>query len=153
MKWDRDKHPESRAGTRFARAASALTAIMLVAGCSAVPDWANPVEWYDGAAGLISGDDEAESKAASTSESKAADAATTAKKTPGDDKEFPNLASVPERPKAPSEEERERLAASLNADRENAKYSDDVIKRQSAATVPPPPPALGPLSDVLFVLL
>lgn len=130
MKWDRDKNPESRKGARFARAASALTAIFLVAGCSAVPDWANPVEWYDGAAGLISGDDETESKAA--------EAKPPAGKIPGEGKEFPNLASVPERPKAPSEEERKRLAASLNADRENARYSDETIKRQSAA---PPPPA------------
>lgn len=133
MNWDRENNPESRPGVRFARAASVLTAVFLFAGCSAVPDWANPVEWYDGAASLISGDDEAESKPA--------EGTVAAKKTPGDGKDFPNLASVPERPQASTEEERKRLAASLNADRENAKYSDEVIKRQSAATVPPPPPA------------
>jgi outer membrane protein OmpA-like peptidoglycan-associated protein len=129
MKSDREDVPESYNGSRFARAAGALTAIMLLAGCSAVPDWANPVEWYDGVVGSDSAETETESKAAEV------------KKTPGDGKEFPNLASVPDRPKAPTEDERKRLADSLNADRENAKYSDEVIRRQGAASVPPPPPA------------
>jgi outer membrane protein OmpA-like peptidoglycan-associated protein len=129
MKSDREEAPESYNGVRFARAAGALTAIMLLAGCSAVPDWANPVEWYDGVVGSDSAETEAESKTAEV------------KKTPGDGKEFPNLASVPERPKAPTEDERKQLADSLNADRDNAKYSDEVIRRQGAASIPPPPPA------------
>jgi outer membrane protein OmpA-like peptidoglycan-associated protein len=129
MRSDREDVPESCNVSRFARAAGVLTAIMLVSGCSAVPDWANPVEWYDGVVGSDSAETETESKAVE------------AKKTPGDGKEFPNLASVPERPKAPSEDERKRLADSLNADRENAKYSDEVIRRQGASAVPPPPPA------------
>ena len=129
MNSDRDKNPESHNGLRFARAAGALATVILLAGCSAVPDWANPVEWVDGG----SSDAKAESKADGGEKQ--------AEKTPGDGKDFPNLASVPERPKAPTEEERKRLAESLNADRENAKYSDEVIKRQSAAAIPPPPPA------------
>lgn len=138
MKSDRDKNPESHNSIRFAHAAGALTAVMLLAGCSAVPDWANPVEWYDGVVGSDSG--------AGTTESKAADEKTAARKTPGDGKDFPNLASVPERPKAPTEEERKRLADSLNADRDNAKYSDEVIKRQSATSMPPPSPPPAPSS-------
>lgn len=130
MKSDREDVPESYNGGRFARAAGVLTAILLLAGCSAVPDWANPVEWYDG----VVGSDSAES------------ATESAKKTPGDGKDFPNLASVPERPKAPSEAERKRLADSLNADRENAKYSDEVISRQGTASVPPPPRPASPAS-------
>ena len=124
MKSDRDRNPESRKGLRFARAAVPLAAVLLLAGCSSVPDWADPTEWF--------GSD----SSAETSES----AKETAAKTPGEGKDFPNLASVPARPKAPSEEERKRLADSLTADRENAEYSKDVIRRQSAASVPPPPP-------------
>ena len=132
MKSDREDVPESCNGGRFARAAGALTAIMLLAGCSAVPDWANPVEWYDGVVGSDSAETETESKAVEV------------KKTPGDGKEFPNLASVPDRPKAPTEDERKRLADSLKADRENAKYSNEVIRRQGAASVPPLLPAAAP---------
>jgi outer membrane protein OmpA-like peptidoglycan-associated protein len=133
MKSDRGKNPESHNSVRFARAASAVAAIMLLAGCSAVPDWTNPVKWYDGVVGSDSNTGKAKSKAA--------DGKTAARKTPGDGKGFPNLASVPERPKAPTEAERKRLADSLNADRDIAKYSDEVIKRQSAASAPSPPPA------------
>jgi len=128
MKSDLEDMPESYNGGRFARAAGTLTAIVLLAGCSAVPDWANPIEWYDGVVGSDSAETETESKADQI------------KKIPGDGKEFPNLASVSERPKAPTEDERKRMADSLNADRENAKYSDEVIRRQGEASVPSPAP-------------
>lgn len=128
MKSDRDRNPESRKAVRFARAAAPLAAVFLLAGCSSTPDWADPTEWF-------SSDSSTE-----TSESAA--------KTPGEGKDFPNLASVPERPKAPSEEERKQLADSLTADRENAEYSKDVIRRQSAASVPPPPPPPPSASSV-----
>lgn len=128
MKSDRDRIPESRKVVRFARAAAPLAAVFLLAGCSSTPDWADPTEWFSSDSG------------AKTSES--------ATKTPGEGKDFPNLASVPERPKAPSEEERKQLADSLTADRENAEYSKDVIRRQSAASVPPPPPPPPSASSV-----
>jgi hypothetical protein len=124
MKSGRDRNPESRNGVRFARAVAPLAAVMLLAGCSSAPDWVDPTEWFGS-------DSEAQ-----TSES----AATAAAKIPGEDKDFPTLASVPERPRAPSAKERKRLADSLRADRDNAEYSKDVIRRQSAAPVPAPPP-------------
>jgi outer membrane protein OmpA-like peptidoglycan-associated protein len=113
MRSDRDSNPQSRNGVRFARAAVPLTVVMLLAGCSSAPDWADPTEWFGS-------DSEAQTK------------------------DFRNLASVPERPRAPTEEERKRLTNSLTADRDNAEYSKDVIRRQSAASVPapaPPPPS------------
>ena len=124
MKLDWDRNPESRKGNRFARAAASVAVMFLLAGCSSVPDWADPTEWF--------GSD-------TTSES-AESAKTPAGKTPGEGKDYPNLASVPERPKAPTEEERKQLTDSLTADRENAEYSEEVIRRQSASSVPPPPP-------------
>lgn len=132
MNPDRDINPESRRGIRFAHAAAPLAAVMLLAGCSSAPDWADPTEWFG-----------SESAAESGESAKPAEA-----KTPGEDKDFPNLASVPERPKAPSEEERKQLADSLAADRENAEYSKDVIRRQSAASVPAPPPPPPSASSV-----
>ena len=124
MKLDRDRNPESRKGNCFARAAVPVAVMFLLAGCSSVPDWANPAEWFGG---------ETCSKSAESAEAPAA-------KTPGEGRDYPNLSSVPERPKAPSEEERKRLTDSLTADRENAEYSEEVIRRQSAASVPAPPP-------------
>ena len=133
MKPDRDVVPESQKNVHFARAAGLLAAILLLSGCSAVPDWANPVEWYEGAAAAISGSDKPESNAASDAKAPA--------KAPGDGKNFPNLASVPERPTATSAADRKKMTNSLTADRDNARYSDEVIRRQSAASIPPPPPS------------
>lgn len=131
MKPDRDVVPESQKNVHFARAAGLLAAVLLLSGCSAVPDWANPVEWYEGAADAIYGSDKPESNAASDAKAPA--------KAPGDGKKFPNLASVPERPTATSAADRKKMANSLTADRDNARYSDEVIRRQSAASIPPPP--------------
>ena len=132
MNPDRDRIPESRKGNCFARAAVPAAALFLLAGCSSVPGWADPTEWFGSDSGSQSGES----------------ASVTAAKTPGEGKDYPNLASVPERPKAPSEEDRKRLADSLTADRENAEYSKDVIRRQSAAPVPAPPPPPPTASSV-----
>jgi len=132
MNPDRDRNPESRKGNCFARAAVPAAALFLLAGCSSVPGWADPTEWFGSDSGNQSGES----------------ASATAAKTPGEGKDYPNLASVPERPKAPSEGDRKRLADSLTADRENAEYSKDVIRRQSAAPVPAPPPPPPTASSV-----
>lgn len=132
MSIDSAENSESPKKPNFATAGALVLAAALLAGCSSVPDWANPVEWYEGAADAISGNDEPESARPSD--------AKVEQETPGGDRKFPNLASVPDRPAAPTEEERKRLAEQLTADRENAKYSEETIKRQSAVTPPPPPP-------------
>lgn len=119
----------SRIGTRPVHGLAAGAVLLVLAGCSSTPDWANPVEWYRGTRDAIVGTDEAESTDKT--------AKPVAGETPGKDKPFPNLASVPELPKTPSEEERKTMARDLAADRENAKYTEEVIKRQTES-VPPP---------------
>lgn len=60
-------------------------------------------------------------------------------KTAGSDQAFPNLGSVPARPPAPQRADREGVARTLTADRQNAQYTDEVFRRTPEA--PPPPPA------------
>jgi len=81
-----------------------LTAVMLVAGCSSVPDAVNPVEWYRSTVDAMS-DDNTEA---------GEDAATAEEGVPGEGDEFPNLASVPERP---TQNVQEGLIADPNAPR------------------------------------
>ena len=121
--------------SNFATAGALVLVAALLAGCSSLPNWANPVEWYEGATDAIFGDKESESISSGD--------ARRPTYTSGENQDFPKLASVPERPKAPTIGERKRLAERLKSDRENAKYSQETIRRQSEAAVstPPPPPA------------
>jgi flagellar motor protein MotB len=91
----------------------------LVSGCSSAPDWANPVEWYRDTKDWVSG-----------SPSNSAQSPQAATPISGKDKSFPKLASVPARPAAPSEADRKKMAESLAADRKDARYSDEKIRRQ-----------------------
>jgi outer membrane protein OmpA-like peptidoglycan-associated protein len=111
--------------------ASAFALTLIVAGCSSTPDWANPMEWYRDASDAIFGSDKEESRASNTPQ----------RETPGAEKPFPNLASVPERPKAESPERRAEVARSLEADRANARYSEERIQRQSDSTAARPQPS------------
>lgn len=105
----------------------------VLAGCSSVPDAVNPVEWYRGARDWVTGAEEpAESK-------------TAPKPSTADGKDFPQLSTVPPRPQPPTAAERKQLANSLAADRADARYSDEMIRRQTDSTgkmteSPPPPP-------------
>ena len=77
---------------RWAAPAAGLVLVVVLGGCSFVPDWAdptawsyrwaNPVNWYDG----VFSDDDSEITV------------TTASSIPGEDDAFPDLNSVPERP-------------------------------------------------------
>ncbi len=119
----------------FVTAGAIFLASSLLSGCSSVPDWANPVEWYDGVSGMIYGDSKPESIAATDIR--------TPQKTLGKGKKFPNLSSVPERPSTTTVEGRKSLAKRLTADRANAKYSKEVIQRQTpqSTILPSLPPA------------
>ena len=132
MTRSRTEHRHSAPGRLFTRTCSVAALLALLGGCSSTPDWANPVEWYRGASDAVFGSDEAESETAKP--------AASAQKTPGADRDFPNLASVPERPRAPTEAERDQMARSLAADRANARYSDEQIERQTDSVTPPPAP-------------
>lgn len=89
-----------------------MAGLMLLAGCSSVPDAINPVEWYRGAASLF---DEEEAPAP--------------ERTAGDrssgDQAYPNLATVPARPTdISSPSERRAMRQGLVADRDQARYTD-----------------------------
>jgi len=91
----------------------------LVSGCSLTPDWANPAEWYRDTKDWVTGSPSASAQPPQASTP-----------IPGKDKNFPKLSSVPARPAAPSEADRKKMAKSLEADRQAARYSDDKIRRQ-----------------------
>lgn len=94
----------ARAVLRAGQRAGAILLIAGLAACSTAPDWARP--------SLIYGDDAAAS---------AAD--------PSEDKDFPQLADVPDKPTGGSTaEERQQVTDGLVADRERARYSDEVLR-------------------------
>ncbi len=99
------------------RATKRLSAVMLVVGlaaCSTAPDWARP--------GLIYGDD---------AEAAAAD--------PNTEKDFPELSDVPGQiPARSSEAELRAAAEGLAADRERARYSDEVLRGGTGTPAPAP---------------
>jgi flagellar motor protein MotB len=112
-------------------------AALLLAGCSSTPDWANPVEWYHGVAGWF-GDDDAETEAA-RARAKAKAQATP----PG---AYPNLSTVPQRPKDISNtSQANRVEKGLVADRSQARYTELELTKSPAPPPPSPPqPAVTP---------
>jgi len=89
-------------------------AIVIVAGgglaaCSSLPDYANPVSWYEDTTDYLFGSDE------------------TAATPSGEDEAFPNLSDVPDRPEGTPEETRRELREGLIADRDNARYTDETV--------------------------
>jgi outer membrane protein OmpA-like peptidoglycan-associated protein len=115
--------------------------VIALAGCSAVPDAVNPVEWYKGAAGWFDSEDEAEPPA---------EAAVVAELTPAADESFPNLASVPEPPvQTYDPAQRQDIAEGLVADREHASYVDMTL-RGAGATGLPATSAAEMISEPLF---
>ena len=106
-----------------------LAAVLMLSGCSSVPDALNPVEWYEGTTDTVGGwfsDDEPQADGSSATASSTAD------------KPFPNLASVPERPTpSTTEEERAAIQQGLVADRDSARYTDSADA--SAPAAPPKP--------------
>ena len=88
-----------------------MAGLMLLAGCSSVPDAINPVEWYRGAASLFD-EEEAPAPERTASERTAGD------RTSGD-QAYPNLATVPARPTdISSPSERRAMRQGLVADRD-----------------------------------
>ena len=70
--------------------------VIVLAGCSSLPDAINPLEWYEAAKNAIIGkktEEVATSRKSSTSEL----VVDRGKSAPGSDKPFPSLGSVPER--------------------------------------------------------
>ena len=94
---------------------------LALAGCTSVPDYANPVEWYHGVVDTF--DDEAATDVAAP------------QPVPGADEPYPNLSEVPVAPpREMSVAEMDTVAEGLIADRENARYTDEEIRRQGDET-------------------
>ena len=117
--------------------AGAATLVLGLSACSSLPDlpdYANPVEWYNSSTEMVGGwfsDDEPKVETASESKKNGA------KSSKGDEK-FPTLSSVPAKPKPSSDAEtREKLSNQLAADRANARYTDE--KPNATAKAAPPP--------------
>jgi len=132
----------STASSLSLRSLTALALILALAGCSQLPDvpeWVNPVSWVDG---MLGGDVDAlppaPKGAAKTSGA------------PGADKPYPKLGELPPVPKSTgSADTRQKLANSLIADRDNARYTDEKLRasdsRMAAAPLPKAkPPAPSP---------
>ena len=129
-----------------------LSGGLVLGACSEVPDWANPIEWYNEAEGAVEevvddvfADDETE--LASPPAPSVADyddygfgdglpaetESAAAPPIPGENGDFPNLATVPDAaPPASSADDLDALMAELMADREHAQYSDEVIRIEPA---------------------
>ncbi len=103
------------------RAGAAVVALgVALGGCSYVPDWANPVAWYDG----MFGDDDSDRLAN----------AERAGPPPGQSDSYPRLSSVPDQPgNATSADQRRRIANGLVADRDNARYTDQSLRGTATA--------------------
>lgn len=124
----------------------ALLIVFSVAGCSGVPEAVNPIEWYKSTVELFAEDDEdAESGEGGL-------VAARSRPAPGSDKPVPKLSTVPDRRTAP--QATAQVVEGLVADRERARYSTEVIRRQGEPAQPldtkgravagapaPPPPA------------
>jgi len=126
----------------------AVGAVVMLAGCSSVPEAINPVEWYKGVKGTITGDESETAKAEGEPENRLA--ADRDKPAPGGNEEFPKLSSVPERPKTTSAAERRRIEEGLVSERNDTRqYSNEVFRRQGNAANslrPPPAPAPAPMA-------
>lgn len=110
-----------------------LVASLGLANCSSVPDAVNPVEWYRGVSGWFESDEGQEQR------SQARAAAETAPPLPGSNQDYPNLSTVPERPRnVTPPEERNRVAGGLLADRENARYAQPEASRPLGASLGAP---------------
>jgi outer membrane protein OmpA-like peptidoglycan-associated protein len=124
------------------RAATALLlgASTTISACSFVPDWGNPVVWYDTVIEGIGSSGETPPKAGTEAVQKAqAQTGTSSLRS------FPQLNAVPQQaPQASSSQERRRIAKGLVADRDNARYTDQVLRaggisKPVAGLAPAPP--------------
>ena len=139
-----------RAGRGSAgRKSGQLTALVLtlaLAGCAQIPNWANPVSWVDGVDDMF---DNMFDGMFSDNVDQLPPAPKSSAKPPGADKPFPKLGQT----QAPSRtgtsaESRQKLANSLIADRDNAKYTKQELRagNQRLAAAPPPKPTLIPMA-------
>ncbi len=95
-------------------------------GCSQIPDYANPVDWYSSAKEWVTGLGQPVNSERSTNLVKSENKAP-----------FPSLGSVPARPSRTSEPVNKRIASGLIADRKSARYMDQELRAGSVTPVKP----------------
>ncbi|MBL4906741.1 MAG: hypothetical protein JKX94_04755, partial [Sneathiella sp.] len=89
-----------------------IGALLIVAGCS-TPDWIDPTDWFDSDSGDANRPTKIEQ--------------------PEEDGDYPKLGSVPdEAGKTISIEEASDIQEGLKADRENAQYTDEKLRADTA---------------------
>jgi flagellar motor protein MotB len=141
--------------------AAAIVAALSLAGCSDLPDWANPAAWYKRAQSSFTGDEKPPPEPKTTEAESAKERIDNAP-IPGEGEPFPNLASVPPRPPATTPGERKEIQQALISDREHAHYIEQGKGPRSesapdsditaaphapvtlAGPIPPPPAAAEP---------
>lgn len=129
-----DKAIRGSLGLRGATATALLAAMLTLGGCGT---WADPTEWSD-PTGLFSDDSEDTPPAAGS-----------AAATGGTDDRFPNLGRVPPRPvEMSSSGERRQAIDSLNADRANARHTDEELRARPADSNAPPPAPRAPVTQL-----
>jgi flagellar motor protein MotB len=121
----------------FLRRAQTMAVLLMgmagLAACSSVPDAVNPVEWYHGVEGWFESEENQQTR------TQAKTAEESAPPLPGAGRDYPNLSTVPERPRSVSSpEERKRVSQGLAADRENARYAEPEPDRPSGAALGAP---------------
>ncbi len=90
------------------------TGMLVISGCTEVPDYANPVEWYRSAVDVFDDD---------------APPLPPAEDVPGAHEPFPSVGDVPDSPSRAIElSELEAVGKGLAADRESAKYTDEILR-------------------------
>lgn len=114
---------------------AALAALLVISGCSSVPDYVNPVEWYNSTVDFFDDD---------------APPPLPAEAVPGANEPFPALTDIAEPPLREIElRTLEAVGEGLVADRANAQYTDSVIRAGGvtvlAETPPLPTPQLAPV--------
>ncbi len=111
-----------RGGMRLSLLATVAAAVIL-SGCSEIPGYLNPVEWYQGASDAIFGDDTEQPVVAETQSAQP-------KPIPGSGDDFPKLGNTPDVGKVVAQRQ---PARGLVGDTGNRSYGESVT-RQGAAT-------------------
>ncbi len=144
MTSDVQKHRTLTRWRTLRRAGASVLVLGFLSGCSSVPDAMNPVEWYRSTVDVFSGEegDSAETTQQADSE------------VPGENDEFPTLASVPDRPAVQDGEMAEGLIADPNkpeyagAIARQDEDSGSALSQSSAQTALQPAPPAQPVMPV-----
>lgn len=146
-KLDRPIKAEVKSGFSHPLMAGALIIVLSsLAGCSSVPDAVNPSEWYKSTVDFFSGEDEDGQLTEEQAKAKAeAEAEKQDPETPGENKPFPNLSTVPQRPT-------KGVQDGLVADVDKRKYAQPIPRQGEVAEIrapqpPPPPTAIAKVVD------